>query len=58
MNTVFVLHTEAEYDCLSRCTMKLTASRLQRRTHPRDALMDVLSAWIEFYENVHVIDLE
>lgn len=56
-NTVFVPHTEAEYNRLVAMLDKLIDEVGEDETHPLASLMDVLSALIENYENVTAPEL-
>lgn len=53
-DTVFVPHTEAEYNRLVEMLDKLIDEVGEDETHPLASLMDVLSALIENYENANV----
>ncbi len=55
--TIFVPHTEAEYDRLVSMLDKLTDEVGEDEAHPLASLMDVLSALIENYENANVPEL-
>lgn len=56
-DTVFVPHTEAEYNRLVEMLDKLIDEVGEDETHPLASLMDVLSALIENYENANVSEL-
>ncbi len=56
-NTVFVPHSEAEYDRLVEMLDDLIDQVGEDETHPLASMMDVLSALIENYENAHVSEL-
>jgi HTH-type transcriptional regulator/antitoxin HigA len=56
-DTVFVPHTEAEYNRLVAMLDKLIDEVGEDETHPLASLMDVLSALIENYENANVPEL-
>ena len=56
-DTVFVPHTEAEYNRLVEMLDKLIDEVGEDETHPLASLMDVLSALIENYENANVPEL-
>ncbi|HEX9961101.1 MAG TPA: hypothetical protein VGB00_09225 [Pyrinomonadaceae bacterium] len=55
--TVFVPHTQAEYNRLVEMLDKLIDEVGEDETHPLASLMDVLSALIENYENANVPEL-
>ena len=55
--TVFVPHTEAEYERLVAMLDNLIDEVGEDETHPLASLMDVLSALIENYENASVPEL-
>ncbi|MGI9056909.1 MAG: hypothetical protein ACR2F2_14030 [Pyrinomonadaceae bacterium] len=56
-DTVFVPHTEAEYNRLVSMLDNLIDEVGEDETHPLASLMDVLSALIENYENANVPEL-
>lgn len=56
-DTVFVPHTEAEYERLVAMLDNLIDEVGEDETHPLASLMDVLSALIENYENTNVPEL-
>ncbi|HSK73187.1 MAG TPA: hypothetical protein VK892_15925 [Pyrinomonadaceae bacterium] len=56
-DTVFVPHTEAEYNRLVEMLDKLIDEVGEDETHPLASLMDVISALIENYENANVPEL-
>ena len=56
-DTIFVPHTEAEYERLVAMLDNLTDEVGEDETHPLASLMDVLSALIENYENANVPEL-
>lgn len=56
-DTVFVPHTEDEYNRLVEMLDKLIDEVGEDETHPLASLMDVLSALIENYENANVSEL-
>lgn len=56
-DTVFVPHTEAEYNRLVSMLDALVDEVGEDETHPLASLMDVLSALIENYENANVPEL-
>jgi HTH-type transcriptional regulator/antitoxin HigA len=56
-DTVFVPHTEAEYERLVSMLDNLIDQVGEDETHPLASMMDVLSALIENYENAHVPEL-
>ncbi len=56
-HTVFVPHTETEYNRLVAMLDKLIDEVGEDETHPLASLMDVLSALIENYENANVPEL-
>jgi HTH-type transcriptional regulator / antitoxin HigA len=56
-DTVFVPHTEAEYNRLVEMLDKLIDEVGEDEMHPLASLMDVLSALIENYENANVPEL-
>ncbi len=56
-DTVFVPHTEAEYNRLVAMLDKLIDEVGEEEEHPLASLMDVLSALIENYENANVPEL-
>ncbi len=55
--TVFVPHTESEYNRLVTMLDNLIDEVGEDETHPLASLMDVLSALIENYENANVPEL-
>lgn len=55
--TVFVPHTETEYNRLVVMLDNLIDEVGEDETHPLASLMDVLSALIENYENANVPEL-
>ncbi len=56
-DTVFVPHTEAEYDRLVAMLDSLVDEVGEDESHPLASLMDVISALVENYENTHVPEL-
>ena len=56
-DTVFVPHTETEYNRLVEMLDALVDEVGEDETHPLASLMDVLSALIENYENANVPEL-
>lgn len=56
-DTVFVPHTETEYNRLVAMLDNLIDEVGEDETHPLASLMDVLSALIENYENSNVPEL-
>ena len=56
-DTVFVPHTETEYNRLVEMLDALVDEIGEDETHPLASLMDVLSALIENYENANVPEL-
>ncbi|MET0753242.1 MAG: hypothetical protein ABWZ66_07705 [Pyrinomonadaceae bacterium] len=56
-DTIFVPHTEAEYNRLVAMLDKLIDEVGEEEAHPLASLMDVLSALIENYENANVPEL-
>ncbi len=56
-DTVFVPHTEDEYNRLVKMLDKLIDEVGEDEAHPLASLMDVLSALIENYENANVAEL-
>ncbi len=56
-DTVFVPHTEAEYERLVAMLDDLIDQVGEDESHPLASLMDVLSALIENYENANVPEL-
>ena len=56
-DTVFVPHTEAEYERLTGMLDDLIDEVGEDEAHPLASMMDVLSALIENYENAHVPEL-
>lgn len=56
-DTVFVPHTEAEYERLVSMLDNLIDEIGEDENHPLASLMDVLSALIENYENANVPEL-
>ena len=56
-DTVFVPHTEDEYNRLVELLDKLIDEVGEDETHPLASLMDVLSALVENYENANVPEL-
>jgi HTH-type transcriptional regulator/antitoxin HigA len=55
--TVFVPHSEADYERLVAMVDGLTDEVGEDESHPLASMMDVLSALIENYENEHVAEL-
>ncbi|CAN5624931.1 hypothetical protein BH10ACI3_BH10ACI3_01590 [soil metagenome] len=55
--TVFVPHTELEYERLVKMLDELIDQVGEDETHPLASMMDVLSALIENYENANVPEL-
>ncbi len=55
--TVFVPHSEAEYDRLVAMLDDLIDQVGEDESHPLASMMDVLSALIENYENANVPEL-
>jgi HTH-type transcriptional regulator/antitoxin HigA len=56
-DTVFVPHTEAEYERLVAMLDDLIDQVGENESHPLASMMDVLSALIENYENANVPEL-
>jgi HTH-type transcriptional regulator/antitoxin HigA len=56
-DTVFVPHTEAEYERLVSMLDDLIDQVGEDETHPLASMMDVLSALVENYENANVPEL-
>ena len=56
-DTVFVPHTETEYNRLVAMLDALIDEVGEDETHPLASLMDVLSALVENYENANVPEL-
>ncbi len=56
-DTVFVPHSEAEYDRLVAMLDELVDQVGEDEAHPLASLMDVLSALVENYENTNVPEL-
>ena len=56
-DTVFVPHTEADYDRLVAMLDDLVDEVGEEESHPLASLMDVVSALVENYENTHVPEL-
>lgn len=56
-DTVFVPHTELEYDRLVAMLDDLIDQVGENESHPLASMMDVLSALIENYENTNVPEL-
>jgi len=56
-DTVFVPHTEAEYERLVKMLDDLIDQVGEDESHPLASMMDVLSALIENYENANVPEL-
>ena len=56
-DTVFVPHSEAEYERLVSMLDELVDQVGEDESHPLASLMDVLSALIENYENANVLEL-
>jgi HTH-type transcriptional regulator / antitoxin HigA len=54
---VFVPHNEADYQILVSRLDELIDEVGEDESHPLASMMDVLSALIENYENVHVPEL-
>ncbi len=55
--TIFVPHSEAEYDRLVKMLDDLIDQVGEDESHPLASMMDVLSALIENYENANVPEL-
>ncbi len=55
--TVFVPHTEAEYERLVTMLDDLIDQVGEDESHPLASMMDVLSALVENYENANVPEL-
>ncbi len=56
-DTVFVPHTEAQYNRLVEMLDAIVDEVGEDEAHPLASLMDVLSALIENYENANVPEL-
>lgn len=56
-DTVFVPQNEADYERLVSMLDDLVDEVGEEENHPLASLMDVLSALVENYENVHVPEL-
>jgi len=56
-NTVFVPQNDAEFERLVAMLDELVDQVGEDESHPLASLMDVLSALIENYENIHVPEL-
>ncbi len=56
-DTVFVPHTEVEYERLVQMLDNLIDQVGDDESHPLASMMDVLSALIENYENANVPEL-
>ena len=56
--TVFVPHTEQEYDRLVELLDSLIDQVGENETHPLSSMMDVLGVLIENYEAEHIPELE
>ena len=56
-HTVFVPHSEEDYERLVAMVDDLVDEVGEDESHPLASMMDVLSALIENYENAHVPEL-
>ncbi|NJO76300.1 MAG: hypothetical protein HC833_22650 [Leptolyngbyaceae cyanobacterium RM1_406_9] len=56
--TVFVPHTEQEYEHLVELLDSLIDQIGEDETHPLASMMDVISVLIENYEAEHVLELD
>jgi HTH-type transcriptional regulator / antitoxin HigA len=56
-DTVFVLHTEAEYDRLVSLLDRLVDEVGEDESHPLASLMEIVGVLIEKYEDEHVSEL-
>ncbi|MBX3289180.1 MAG: hypothetical protein KF855_07520 [Acidobacteria bacterium] len=56
-DTIFVPHSEAEYERLVSMLDGLIDQVGEDESHPLASLMDVLSALVENYENAYVSEL-
>lgn len=56
--TVFVPHTEQEYDRLVKLLDSLIDQVGENETHPLASMMDVIGVLIENYEVDHIPELE
>jgi HTH-type transcriptional regulator/antitoxin HigA len=56
--TVFVPHTEQEYERLVKLLDSLIDQVGEDETHPLASMMDVIGALIENYEAEHIPELE
>lgn len=56
--TVFVPHTEQEYEHLVELLDSLIDQVGEDETHPLASMMDVIGVLIENYEAEHVLELE
>lgn len=56
--TIFVPHTEAEYERLVELLDRLIDQVGEDETHPLASMMDVIGALIENYETEHVPELK
>jgi HTH-type transcriptional regulator / antitoxin HigA len=57
-STIFVPHTEAEYESLVELLDRLIDQVGEDETHPLASMMDVISALIENYETTNIPELE
>jgi HTH-type transcriptional regulator/antitoxin HigA len=55
--TVFVPHTEKEYNQIVALLGQLIDEAGEDESHPLAALMEILGVLIEYYENAHVPEL-
>ena len=55
--TVFVPHTEEEYERIVRLLDELVDEVGEDESHPLASLMEILSVLIEYYETEHVPEL-
>lgn len=56
--TVFVPHTEAEYECLVELLDRLIDQVGEDEVHPLASMMEVIGVLIENYEAEHIPELE
>jgi HTH-type transcriptional regulator/antitoxin HigA len=56
-DTLFVAHTEEQYNKLVKCFDKLIDEVGENESHPLASLMEIIGILIEQYENNHVPEL-
>jgi HTH-type transcriptional regulator/antitoxin HigA len=56
-DTVFVPHTEEEYNQIMALLDQVIDDVGENESHPLASLMEILGVLIEYYENAHVSEL-